>query len=102
MNEYKYHYFFTSFDIETFDMEDFKYNFVNITAFRLVDSNDIGIKELIKDMSKYYHQQNIEMFNQSHFIEVSIYVIKSKIFQTQNYINEQLTIFSHLKKIWRK
>ncbi|XP_050339209.1 glutamate receptor ionotropic, kainate 2-like isoform X2 [Bactrocera neohumeralis] len=40
MNEYKYHYLFTSFDIETFDLEDFKNNFANITSFRLVDVGD--------------------------------------------------------------
>ena len=30
----QYHYTFTSFDVETLDLEDFKYNQVNITAFR--------------------------------------------------------------------
>jgi ionotropic kainate glutamate receptor 2 len=71
MNEYKYHYLFTSFDIESFDMEDFKYNFVNITAFRLVDVNDIAVKELLKDMERYYSEQNINVFNKSRIIEVS-------------------------------
>lgn len=71
MNEYKYHYLFTSFDIESFDMEDFKYNFVNITAFRLVDVNDIAVKELLKDMERYYSEQNINVFNKTRIIEVS-------------------------------
>ena len=31
---WQYHYTFTSFDVETLDLEDFKYNHVNITAFR--------------------------------------------------------------------
>lgn len=31
---FQFHYTFTSFDIETLDLEDFKYNQVNITAFR--------------------------------------------------------------------
>ncbi|XP_034478110.1 glutamate receptor ionotropic, kainate 2 [Drosophila innubila] len=53
MNEYKYHYLFTSFDLETFDLEDFKYNFVNITAFRLVDMGDVAVKEVLKDMESY-------------------------------------------------
>lgn len=53
MNEYKYHYFFTSFDLETFDLEDFKYNFVNITSFRLVDLSDVSVKEILKDMESY-------------------------------------------------
>nr|CAD7571162.1 unnamed protein product [Timema californicum] len=33
------HYFLKG-DIETFDLEDFKYNFVNMTAFRIVDAED--------------------------------------------------------------
>ncbi|EDV98849.1 GH13546, partial [Drosophila grimshawi] len=53
MNEYKYHYLFTSFDLETFDLEDFKYNFVNITSFRLVDLGDVAVKEILKDIESY-------------------------------------------------
>lgn len=59
MNEYKYHYLFTSFDIETFDLEDFKYNFVNITAFRLVDLHDVGVKEILKDMETFRQSKNL-------------------------------------------
>ncbi|XP_023163443.1 glutamate receptor ionotropic, kainate 1 isoform X2 [Drosophila hydei] len=53
MNEYKFHYFFTSFDLENFDLEDFKYNFVNITSFRLVDMGDVAVKEILKDIESY-------------------------------------------------
>uniref|UniRef100_A0A8D8YFI5 Glutamate receptor ionotropic, kainate 2 n=1 Tax=Cacopsylla melanoneura TaxID=428564 RepID=A0A8D8YFI5_9HEMI len=53
MNDYKFHYLFTSFDIESFDLEDFKYNFVNMTAFRLVDASDITIREILKDMDRF-------------------------------------------------
>ncbi|XP_037925932.1 glutamate receptor ionotropic, kainate 2 isoform X1 [Hermetia illucens] len=60
MNEYKYHYLFTSFDIETFDLEDFKYNFVNITAFRLVDANDVGVREILKDMEHYHRSHKYD------------------------------------------
>lgn len=55
MNEYKYHYFFTSFDLDTYDMEDFKYNFVNITSFRLVDIGDVAVKQILKDIENYGH-----------------------------------------------
>lgn len=58
MNEYKYHYFFTSFDLETFDLEDFKYNFVNITSFRLIDLSDVSVKEILKDM-EFYNRKTI-------------------------------------------
>ncbi|XP_065349868.1 glutamate receptor ionotropic, kainate 2-like [Cloeon dipterum] len=53
MNDYKYHYLFTTFDIETFDLEDFKYNFVNMTAFRIVDAEDVGVREILRDMERF-------------------------------------------------
>ncbi|XP_017853493.1 glutamate receptor ionotropic, kainate 2 isoform X2 [Drosophila busckii] len=61
MNEYKYHYLFTSFDLEIFDLEDFKYNFVNITSFRLLDMGDVAVKEILKDIesfNRYVLQKN--------------------------------------------
>ncbi|XP_067614431.1 glutamate receptor ionotropic, kainate 2-like [Eurosta solidaginis] len=54
MNMYKYHYLFTSFDIETFYLEDFKHNFVNITSYRLVDVGDVSVQNILKDMENYY------------------------------------------------
>ncbi|XP_076356975.1 glutamate receptor ionotropic, kainate 2-like isoform X2 [Tachypleus tridentatus] len=53
MNDYKYHYHFFTFDLETFNLEDFRYNFVNMTAFRLVDSNHPTVKQLLKDMETF-------------------------------------------------
>ncbi|XP_064081833.1 glutamate receptor ionotropic, kainate 2-like isoform X1 [Macrobrachium nipponense] len=53
MNDYRYHYLFTTFDIETFDLEDFKYNFVNMTAFRLVDTDNGHVKRTLRDMEKF-------------------------------------------------
>ncbi|XP_034112024.1 glutamate receptor ionotropic, kainate 2 isoform X4 [Drosophila albomicans] len=67
MNEYKYQYLFTSFDLETFDLEDFKYNFVNITSFRLVDMGDVAVKEILKDIDLYNRRifkQNQTVFKQ--------------------------------------
>ncbi|KAH8385421.1 hypothetical protein KR009_001755, partial [Drosophila setifemur] len=62
MNEYKYHYLFTSFDLETFDLEDFKYNFVNITSFRLVDIGDVAVKEVLKDLVSFgHHNANVHL-----------------------------------------
>lgn len=34
-------------------MEDFRFNFVNITAFRLVDPNDVFVKNIINDIEKH-------------------------------------------------
>lgn len=96
MNDYKYHYLFTTFvstlgprkwmergstrpenairlsvfqDIETFDLEDFKYNFVNITAFRLVDAEDVGVRSILRDMERYQPSGNT-ILNKSRVIQV--------------------------------
>lgn len=58
MNEHKYHYLYTTFDIDAFDLDDFKYNSVNITAFRLVDVDDIGVREILKDIRRFQQQQS--------------------------------------------
>lgn len=60
MNEYKYHYLFTTFDLETFDLEDFKYNFVNVTSFRLIDSEDIAVRDTLKDMRQFYLREDFK------------------------------------------
>lgn len=66
MNDYKYHYLFTTFDIETFDLEDFKYNFVNMTAFRVVDLDDLAVTEVLRDMVKFQSNREIQPFNASY------------------------------------
>ncbi|KAG5677547.1 hypothetical protein PVAND_007299 [Polypedilum vanderplanki] len=55
MNDFRYHFFFTTFDIETFDLEDFKYNSVNITAFRLVDVESPKVVDIMEQMKKFQH-----------------------------------------------
>ncbi|KAJ3660232.1 hypothetical protein Zmor_004691 [Zophobas morio] len=40
-------------DLETFDLEDFKYNSVNITAFRIVDVDHPHTKETLEVMEKF-------------------------------------------------
>ncbi|OTF69538.1 glutamate receptor, ionotropic kainate 2-like protein [Euroglyphus maynei] len=53
MNNYKYHYHFVTFDIEIYDLENFRYNFVNLTAFRMVDSDNFSVKTVLRDMEKF-------------------------------------------------
>lgn len=53
MNDFKYHFLFTSFDLETIELEDFKFNFVNITAFRLVDPNDVSVKSILSEIESF-------------------------------------------------
>ncbi|KAF6208028.1 hypothetical protein GE061_016477 [Apolygus lucorum] len=68
MNDYKYHYLFTTFDLESYNLEEFKYNFVNMTAFRIVDIEDLGVKELLKDMERF-QPHGPSIFNRSKTIE---------------------------------
>lgn len=77
MNDYKYHYIFTTFDIETFDLEDFKYNFVNMTAFRVVDGDQVFVKEVLRDMAKFQANQELTLINSS-YIQVSLFDLFSR------------------------
>ncbi|XP_056644489.1 glutamate receptor ionotropic, kainate 2-like isoform X4 [Diorhabda sublineata] len=79
MNDYKYHYLFTTFDMETFDLEDFKYNFVNITAFRIVDTEDISVKEILRSMSKSQFNRDLRLLN-STFIQAEAALIYDSVF----------------------
>ena len=53
MNNYKYHYHFTTFDIESFNFEKFTYNFVNMTASRMVDAEHPTVRAVLRDMEKF-------------------------------------------------
>ncbi|XP_055939863.1 glutamate receptor ionotropic, kainate 2-like isoform X4 [Argiope bruennichi] len=53
MNDYKYYYHFTTLDVETYNLEDFRYNFVNMTAYRLIDTEHCSVKKTLKDMEKF-------------------------------------------------
>ncbi|XP_057667899.1 glutamate receptor ionotropic, kainate 2-like isoform X2 [Diorhabda carinulata] len=79
MNDYKYHYLFTTFDMETFDLEDFKYNFVNMTAFRIVDTEDISVKEILRSMSKSQFNRDLRLLN-STFIQAEAALIYDSVF----------------------
>ncbi|KAJ9587714.1 hypothetical protein L9F63_018865, partial [Diploptera punctata] len=50
---YFYQIYLSCSDIETFDLEDFKYNSVNITAFRLVDVEDPRVSEILEQMERF-------------------------------------------------
>lgn len=88
MNDYKYHYLFTTFDIEGFDLEDFKYNFVNMTAFRVVNVADLSVQKVLRDMARFQSAHNALAFNSS-FIEVSISICVHVVTHSQNCIKEE-------------
>jgi hypothetical protein len=64
-------------DIETFDLEDFKYNFVNMTAFRIVDAEDVGVREILKDMERFQPVGH-SILNKSHIIQVGYFYVFCK------------------------
>ncbi|XP_068900429.1 glutamate receptor ionotropic, kainate 2-like isoform X5 [Tenebrio molitor] len=80
MNDYKYHYLFTTFDMETFDLEDFKYNFVNMTAFRVVDVADLSVQEVLRDMARFQANINTVSPLNSSFIQTEAALIYDSVF----------------------
>ncbi|XP_069363770.1 glutamate receptor ionotropic, kainate 2 isoform X3 [Maniola hyperantus] len=54
MNNENYHYIFTSFDMELFDLEDFLYNRVNMSGWRLVDRDSDKVKDALQVMEKFH------------------------------------------------
>ncbi|XP_028034359.1 glutamate receptor ionotropic, kainate 2 isoform X2 [Bombyx mandarina] len=54
MNSEEYHYIFTSFDMELFDLEDFYYNRVNMSGWRLVDRDSDKVKDALQVMEKFH------------------------------------------------
>lgn len=68
---FQYNNYLITQDIETFDLEDFKYNFVNITAFRLVDADDVGVRSVLRDMERFQPAGNT-ILNKSRVIQASV------------------------------
>ncbi|GJQ67701.1 hypothetical protein Trydic_g16524 [Trypoxylus dichotomus] len=80
MNDYKYHYLFTTFDLETFDLEDFKYNFVNMTAFRVVDVEDLSVQEILRDMVKFQNSLSMPPMLNTSYIQAEAALIYDSVF----------------------
>ncbi|CAB0008629.1 unnamed protein product [Nesidiocoris tenuis] len=78
MNDYRYHYMFTTFDIETFDLEDFKYNSVNMTAFRLVDVENEKVSNLLHQMERFQPIGHA-ILNRSGIIKVGVNGLTGRI-----------------------
>lgn len=69
MNNYKYHYHFTTFDIETFDLNNFRYNFVNMTAFRMLDTAALPVQSVLEHMRRF-EPLGQHVLNSSHVIKL--------------------------------
>jgi hypothetical protein len=68
-------------DIETFDLEDFKYNSVNITAFRLVDLEDARVVRTL-DQIQRFQPVGYNILNRSRVIQVGTFTNKNQQPQT--------------------
>lgn len=60
----------TTFDIEIFDLENIKYNFVNLTAFRLVDSSNSVVRHVLRDIERF-SPKGRQILNKTNVIQVS-------------------------------
>ncbi|XP_061176808.1 glutamate receptor ionotropic, kainate 2-like isoform X2 [Saccostrea echinata] len=56
-----HHYVLTTLDIEGINLYDYKYNYVNLTGFRLVDPNDEYTRDIIKEMYYYERDTNLKL-----------------------------------------
>ncbi|XP_041351805.1 glutamate receptor ionotropic, kainate 2-like [Gigantopelta aegis] len=63
-----HHYILTSMDVESIDMENYRYNYVNLTGFRLIDYETLYVQQIMKAMEVYEIQTNKVMLNKSGYI----------------------------------
>lgn len=54
-----------------FDLEDFKYNSVNITAFRLVDTENPAVADVVEQMRKFQSSDQSTAEHASNILQVS-------------------------------
>lgn len=59
LQSYKNDFISSIQDIEGINLYDYKYNYVNLTGFRLVDPNDEYTRDIIKEM--YYYERDTEL-----------------------------------------
>ena len=57
--------------METVDMEDYRHNYVNLTAFRLVDRTDPRVNDLLVQMQEYQQLNDQKLLNSSTILKVS-------------------------------
>jgi len=56
-----YHFVLTTLNIDTFDLEDYKYNFVNLTAFRLFNRHDSRVQMAMESFFAFKTLSNTDM-----------------------------------------
>lgn len=59
-------------DIESIDMENYRYNYVNLTGFRIVDPNTDYVRDVMKAMEVYEIQTSKVMLNKSGYLSLPV------------------------------
>ena len=66
-----YHYVLTTMDIETINLDDFKYNRANITGMRLVKTDSPFYQTMLLNLNQYAHQHLFKKSTQSSSSEIN-------------------------------
>lgn len=56
--------------MEIFDLEDFMYNEVNITSYRIVDYSNPIVRSMLKEMAKYQPDIAKQLLHRNNLIKV--------------------------------
>ncbi|CAH1800080.1 unnamed protein product [Owenia fusiformis] len=69
MIDSNYHFVLTNLDIETLDLDDYKYNFVNLTGLRLVTRDDPDSRIILDEMAEYQRRHGVALLNKTDLIK---------------------------------
>lgn len=58
-----HHFVLANLDLYTIDLENFRYNYVNLTGFSLVDFDTSYLNEVSKDIKKFERDKNVRIMN---------------------------------------
>ena len=50
--------------MELLDLEDFRYNYVNMTGFRLIKRDEAPFKEIAPDLTRFYERSSLGSFSE--------------------------------------
>ncbi|CAD5117344.1 DgyrCDS6128 [Dimorphilus gyrociliatus] len=59
-----HHFVLANLDLYTIDLENFRYNYVNLTGFSLIDYDASYLEEVRRDVKKYEDKNNINIMKE--------------------------------------
>ncbi|XP_059153995.1 glutamate receptor ionotropic, kainate 1-like [Physella acuta] len=80
MISYQYHYFFTTLDLATLDLEDYKYAEANITAFQLIDPERPAVIQFKNELLRGFNSAIVLSANSELKTEAALVVDAFKLF----------------------